>query len=266
MGRPILGEEASLAPCDAAALSRFHQGLYATERLVVSVAGAVGEDEALALTERWFGDARSSGSLPEPAPATFRGGAMAETRKLEQAHSVMLLPGVGARHDDYFAQRLFTEILGGGMASRLFQEAREARGLAYAIDAYAESYEDVGLVGVYAGTAAKDAAPTAALSLQIVADLAAGPTEAELSRAKAQARSSLYMARESPMARAEHAASQLILFDRLFPVAELAGALDAVSASDVARIGQRALEGRKAMAVLGPKSAAAAADIVRRAN
>ena len=264
LGRPILGEEASLAPCDAPSLSRFHQGLYCPDRLVVSVSGAVGETEALALTERWFGDARASDSLPEPADAAFKGGAVAETRKLEQSHLVMLFPGVGARHDDYFAQRLFSEILGGGMASRLFQEAREARGLAYAIDAYAESYEDVGLIGVYAVTAAKDAPPTATLALEIIEALASGPTQVELARAKAQARAGLFMARESPLARAEQAAGQLILFDRLFPAKELADAVEAVSIADVARIGERALGGGKAMAVLGPKTASAAADVVRR--
>jgi predicted Zn-dependent peptidase len=266
LGRPILGEEASLAPCDVAALSRFHQALYSPDRLVISVAGATDEDEALALTERWFGDARASDSLPEPADASFKGGALAETRKLEQSHRDMDLPGVGARHDDYFAQRLFSEILGGGMASRLFQEVREERGLAYAIDAYAESYEDVGLIGVYAGAAAKDAAPTARLALEIIEALTEGPTETELARAKAQARAGLFMARESPLARADQAAGQLILFDRLFAVSELAEAVEAVSAADVARIGERALSGGKAMAVLGPKAAAEAADVVRRLN
>jgi predicted Zn-dependent peptidase len=263
LGRPILGSEESLAPATAETLSRFHQSLYAPERLVVSAAGAVDEDAVLRLAERWFGDARSPASLPEPVPAAFRGGALAETRKLEQAHLVMLFPAVGARHDDYFAQRLFAEVLGGGMASRLFQEVREDRGLAYAIDAYAESYEDTGLIGVYAGAAATSARPTAALTLEIIGALAAGPTEAELARAKAQARSGLYMARESPMARAEHAAGQIILFDRVYPVAELAEAIAAVSAGDVARVAARALEGGRAMAVLGPKAAAAAADVVR---
>src|SRR5690606_10117277 len=120
-----------------------------------------------------------------PEPARFVGGDAPEARRLEQAHLVVLLPGVGATDPDYFAFRVFAEALGGGMSSRLFQEARETLGLAYAIDAYADSYAEVGALGVYAGTGAADASRT----LQVVAEqllaLGEGPGEAELARCKA---------------------------------------------------------------------------------
>ncbi len=262
LGRPILGEDETLAPATRDALAAWHAGLYLDpRRLVVSAAGAVDEDELLRLAQAAFGDlAPPADTPPEPEVARFVGGASAEVRKLEQAHLVFLMPGVSVRHEDHMAQRLFAEILGGGMASRLFQEAREVRGLAYAVDAYAEAYEDVGMVGVYAGTSAADAKPLAELAAQQVAALTTHVTEDELARARAQARSGLFMGRESPLNRAEAAAGQTLLFDRLFTPAELAAAIDAVDAPAIARVGARALEGPSATAVLGPKKAGAAAE------
>ncbi len=260
LGRPILGEPASLAPATCTALSAFHQGLYAADRIVVSAAGAVDEDELLALTEAAFGDARApSTPLAAPEPAAFAGGQAAETRKLEQAHVVLMLPGLSRHDPDYFAQSLFTEILGGGMSSRLFQAVREARGLAYAIDAYTESYEDIGALGVYAGTGAADAAPAARLTAEEIKRLAAAADPAELARAKAQTKGSLFMRRESPLARAEANAHNIHSFGRLFAAQELADKVDAVSAEDLHRVGERLIAaGRSACAVLGPKRAAGA--------
>jgi predicted Zn-dependent peptidase len=114
----------------------------------------------------------------------------------------MLLPGVGSEDPDYVAARIFAEALGGGMSSRLFQEAREERGLAYTIDAYGESYADVGLIGVYAGAAAADAAPLVKLVAEQIVDLAERPTEAEVARARVQMKSALFMSRESLLLRA----------------------------------------------------------------
>jgi predicted Zn-dependent peptidase len=265
LGRPILGTTDSIGAATADTLAAWHAALYAPDRIVVSAAGAVDEDELLALVERHFGDATAPlKSLAEPTAASFAGGAFAETRRLEQAQLVVLMPGVSAHDDDYFAFRLFAEILGGGMSSRLFQEVREQRGLAYAIDAYAETYEDVGVLGIYAGCAAGDAAETARLSAEETRKLADRVEPAELARAKAQAKAQLFMGREAPLARAEQAAGQVLLFGRPFEPAELAEGIDAVGPSDLARVGERALgSGRAAVAVLGPKRAAAALEAFR---
>jgi len=267
LGRPILGEEPTLAPATRDTLAAFHASLYAPERLIVSAAGAVDEGALLALAEAAFGDMpASSSAAAEPPAASFRGGAYTEARRLEQAHLVFLLPGVSARDPDYFAQRLFAEVLGGGMSSRLFQKAREEQGLAYAIDAYAETYEDVGAVGIYAGTAARNAAPAARLVAAEIAALAAEVTPAELARAKAQVKAALFMGRESPLNRAEQAAGQLILFDRLFTPEGLAAEIEAVDAAGFKRVGERLLGGRlSAATVLGPAKAGAAAEAFRGA-
>jgi len=271
LGRPILGETTTIGGATAATLSAYHRALYANDRIVVSVAGAVDEDELLTLVETGFGDAtppdRSAAcGVEAPQTGVFAGGSSAETRKLEQAHLVILMPGVGARDPDYFTARLFAEALGGGMSSRLFQEAREVRGLVYGIDAYCDSYEDCGLLGVYAGAAAANAAETARVTAQQIKALAEGVTASELARAKAQLKASLFMARESPLSRAEQAAGQLFLFDRLFTPTELAGLIDAVALADFQRMGRRlAADPRAAIAVLGPRKAAEAAEAFRLA-
>lgn len=265
LGRPILGEVHTIAVADSAALAAFRAGQYAPDRIVISAAGAVDEAELLALAERLFGSERAQeGSVSEGA--AFVPGFMPEQRRLEQAHTVLLLPGVGATHDAYFAQRLFAEALGGGMSSRLFQEARERLGLAYAIDAYGESYADTGLLGVYAGTAAGDASKTAEVVAGQLLSLTAGIEPAELDRCKAQLKASLFMAKESSMARAEQAAGQILLFDRLFPTVEIADAVQAVSPGDIRAFGERILEPKTfAGAVLGPSKAMKAGETFQKA-
>ena len=267
LGRPILGTVESIGRARRETLADFHQGLYASDRTVISVAGAVDGEALLKLAEAQFGDATApSDPLTPPAAAGFRGGEAIEARRLEQAHLVMLLPGIGARYPDYFTARLFAEALGGGMASRLFQEAREVRGLAYAIDAYHEAFDDTGLFGVYAGTNAADAAETARLTAEQIHDLSSNVTAAELARSKALLKAHLFMARESPLARAEQNAGQLFLFGRLLKPTELAEGIDAVTSADFARFGARLLaSGQSVVAVLGPKGAGRATEAFRRA-
>ena len=152
------------------------------------------------------------------------------------------------------------------MSSRLFQEARERLGLAYAIDAWSDTYADVGMLGVYAGASAGKAVELARAAAGQILALADHVTPAELDRAKAQLKAHLFMAREAPLARAEQAAGQLLLFGRLFAPAEIAEGIDAVTAEDIRRLGGRLLQPRAcAVAALGPKAALPATEAFERA-
>ena len=256
LGRPILGSPRSIGRASPEALGEWRAALYSPDALVVSAAGAVDEAELLRLAERDFGEARAPATPATNAPAAFQGGRRPKAKRLEQANLVLLLPAVGAAHPDYFVLRLLAEILGGGMASRLFQEAREKRGLAYAVDAYAETYCDTGVLGVFAGCAAKDAAELARVAAGEIAGMTAPVSDAELARAKAQLKGAMFMAREQPVARAEQAAAQVLLFGRPLAPAELAAEVDAVTAGDLVRVAQAILAPRQAaVAVLGPKAA-----------
>ena len=147
------------------------------------------------------------------------------------------------------------------MSSRLFQEAREKRGLAYSIDAWAESYADIGMIGVYAGAAAENAAPLAEVVALEIRKAVDSVSDDELQRAKAQLKARLLMARESPMVRAEQAAGQMLLFGKLFSAQEIAEGVEAVSADDVRALGASFLApGACVGATLGPARALAAAE------
>lgn len=256
LGRPILGSEESVRAADRAGLDAWRRSLFAPQRLAISAAGAVDEAELLALADRLFGAASPVETPAEAPKAVFAGGAAGLARKIEQANLVWSLPAPGVKDEAWFALRLFAEILGGGMASRLFQEAREKRGLAYSIDAWSDTYADVGVLGVYAGAQPDKAEALAALVAREILSLAQSVTDAELARAKAQAKSGLFMAREQPLARAEHAASQTFLFGAPLDPIALREAIDRVERQDLTRLAERILAPKRAAsAVLGPKSA-----------
>ncbi len=261
LGRPILGSVESLAPADAASVGDWRARLYAPERMVVAVSGAVEEDALLALAEAWFGEAPSPGA-PEPEAARFVGGSARLARRIEQANLVFQLPSMPATEPVLPALRAFVEILGGGMASRLFQSAREERGLAYAVDAYHEPMEDAGLLGIFAGSAAERAVELAEVCAEELISLAEqGPSETELSRAKAVLKAGLWMADESPASRSGRIAAQALVFGQPLDSAENARRIEALTAADLKAVGVRLLDGgRSATAVLGPRTAGKAGD------
>ena len=262
LGRPILGTPASIGTTTPQTLNAWRAALYGPATLVVSASGAVDEDDLLRLAERDFGPASGEGGAapPDQPAASFTGGQRPVAKTLEQANLVLLLPAVGVRDDAYFALRLLAEILGGGMASRLFQEARENRGLAYAIDAYSETYADTGVLGVFAGCAAKNAAELARVAAGEIAGMLKPVGEAELNRAKAQLKGAMFMGREGALARAEQAAGQVLLFGRTLDPIDVAAEVDAVTPADLVKLTEQILAHRRcAMAVLGPKSALKAA-------
>ena len=266
LGRPILGTAQSIGAATPETLGAWRAALYGPATLVVSAAGAVEEAELLRLAERDFGHAAKGEPLPAPAPASFTGGARPVAKTLEQANLVLLLPAVGVRDEAYFALRLLAEILGGGMASRLFQEARETRGLAYAIDAYSETYADTGVLGVFAGCAAKDAAELARVAAGEIAGMLQPVGASELARAKAQLKGAMFMGRESALARAEQAAGQVLVFGRTLDPAETAAGVDAVTPEDLVRLtGEILAHKRAAVAILGPRAALKAAPAFEKA-
>ena len=195
------------------------------------------------------------------APVQPKAHAATVSRKLEQTHLVLAHPGPSALSHDRFAARIFAEIFGGGMASRLFQDVRESRGLAYTIDASAEQYSDAGRISVFAGCAPGDALEVGAITRDIWADIAAkGPTEAEMSRARAVAATGYAMAAEAPAARAGSAAYELLAFDRLIAIEDVLRQIDSVTIADVSRIAAQALAGPPIAAAVGPKAGLAAAE------
>jgi predicted Zn-dependent peptidase len=251
LGRSILGTANTVRSFHDGTLRDYLGRHYRAPDIVVAAAGAVDHAAVVADVEQRFASFTGPAS-PLPEPAKFGGGSRVEKRELEQVHIAMALPGVAVTDDSLYSLQVFTNILGGGMSSRLFQEARERRGLCYSIYSFHIPYSDTGMFGLYAGT---DAADTAELMRVIVGEIAGTAdsiSEPEIARSKAQMKAGLLMALESSGARIEQLARQMITRGRPIPVDELVEKVDAVTV-DSARTAGRALiaRGKMATAVLG---------------
>ena len=252
MGWPILGDEDSVSSFTREHLLGHMAANYRAGGMTLIASGAVDHASLVALANEKF-SALVPGEAPNTRPAVYRGGEHRGDEDLEQVHVAYAFPGVAAADPDFYAAQVYSMALGGGMSSRLFQEAREKRGLCYTISSFAQSFGDGGMIGVYTGTGEQEAAEISAVVAGEMAALASSATEQEVARAKAQMRSSLLMGLERPSARAEQIAGQLLAFGRVLPISELTEKLDAVDAASVRRFGERIMAtGRPAMAALGP--------------
>lgn len=257
LGRPVLGEEATIAAADVGALKGWIDTHYRPGTMVLAAAGKVDEDALLKLAEARFGDL-SPGSRAVAEQARYGGGRLADDRKFEQAHLTMAFEGVGYTAADQYALALYASAVGGGMSSRLFQELREERGLAYSVYAFHSPYADTGLFGVYMATARKEAARAQTLARQVLEATAAELQPAELERAKAQAKAGLLMGLESVQARCDHLARQLMIYGRPVDAAEIVAEIDRCDLDRVRSVASRMLAGPMAEATVGHRLAKAA--------
>jgi predicted Zn-dependent peptidase len=251
IGRRILGTRATVKAFTPEAIRAFVAREYRPERMVLAAAGAVDHEEVVDAARRFFGDL-PAGAPDEPEPGLYRGGEARVARDLEQANLVLGLPGVSFRDPAHYATQIFAQVLGGGLSSRLWQEVREARGLAYGIDAFHWPFSDTGLFGIGAGTAAEDLAELVEVTLDCLAGAAGGIEGVEVARAKAGLKVSLLAALESPGGRIERMARQLLSWGRIIPVPEIVERVDAVGVEAVRAAGEAALRGPVTLAAIGP--------------
>jgi predicted Zn-dependent peptidase len=257
LGRPVLGDEETIAAIDVPAMLRWIEGQYRPDGLVLAAAGKVDEDALLKLAERLFGD-MPAGAAVAPPSASFTGGTHHDRRRFDQLHVAIGYAGLGHGDPDLHALSLYSSAAGGGMSSRLFQQVREERGLAYSIYSWAQSYAETGLFGVYCAAARGDAAQALELTRRILAQTAADLSQAELDRARAQAKAGLLMGLESVATRADHLARNIQIHGRIVPPSETVAELDAVTVAQARAAGARALVGGEALATVGGKMAKAA--------
>jgi predicted Zn-dependent peptidase len=252
MGWPILGDEKTVGGFSRADLQTYMGANYRTGGMTLIASGAVNHGELVKLAQDKFADLKSGGA-PTPEAARYGGGEKCEDDDLEQVHVTYAFPGACSGDADFYAAQVYVAALGGGMSSRLFQEAREKRGLCYSIYAFAQTFKDGGTIGIYAGTGESEAGEISAVVAGEMAALAETANEAEVGRAKAQLKSGLLMGLEKPSTRSEQIAGQLLAYGRVLPVAELIAKLDAVDASAVRRFGARVMASpQPAMAAVGP--------------
>ena len=251
LGRSILGTPKTVRSFDGGKLRDYLTRHYRGPDIVIAAAGAVDHAAVVAEAEKHFASFNGPAG-PSPTGARFGGGAHVEKRELEQVHIALALPGVPQTDPSLYSLQTFTNILGGGMSSRLFQEAREKRGLCYSIYSFHAPYSDVGMFGLYAGTDAADTSGLMQLVVDEIAKAAETISEAEIARSKAQMKAGLLMALESSGERIGQLARQMMVWGRPIPLAEVVQKVEAVTVES-ARAAGRALiaRGKPAIAVLG---------------
>src|SRR5215467_6584588 len=211
LGRSILGTPKTVRSFDGTGLRDYLGRHYRGPDMVIAAAGAVSHEAVVAEVERRFTKFNGPAS-PAPEPARFGGGTHVEKRELEQVHIALGLPGVAQNDPSLYSLQMFNNLLGGGMSSRLFQEAREKRGLCYSIYSFHAAYSDIGMFGLYAGTDAADTAELMRLVVEEIAIAAETISEAEIARAKAQMKAGLLMALESSGERIGQLARHMLAF------------------------------------------------------
>ena len=252
MGRSLLGTAKTLKGFDRDSLRNYLSTHYHGPDMVVAAAGAVDHKQIVAEVTERFG-AFEAAPAPKPQPAIFgQGGSRVVHRDLEQAHLTLALEGVPQADPSLFSLQVFSNTLGGGMSSRLFQEVREKHGLCYSIYTFHAPYADTGFFGLYTGTDPADAPEMMEVIVDIINESVETLTEAEIARAKAQMKAGLLMALESCSSRAEQLARHILAYGRPLTVEELVARIDAVSVDSTRDAARRLLcRSRPAVVALG---------------
>ena len=257
LGRSILGREESLRRITREDCLGWMSGELVPSRLILAASGKVDPDEVARIAERLFGDMADTPGTPIGS-AEFTGGLRNDRREFEQAHWCLGLPGLAASDPNMPALAVFVQALGGGTSSRLFQELREERGLAYSIGAWSQAFADTGLVTLSCAADKARAVESMNLAREVLAETIEALNDAEARRAKAQMEAGLMMAMETPQGRADQMARSIEVFGRIVPLEELLGELRAVDAPAAKSAGAALLDGRTAIASVGARLAAVA--------
>jgi predicted Zn-dependent peptidase len=260
LGRPILGTVASISSLSRGVINRYYRQRYRPSRIVVAAAGNLDHATVVRLVRSAFERAEffDGETAPEPAriggrpPRASSGVALLE-RPTEQANVVLALSGLARTDDRRFALGVLNVVFGGGMSSRLFQEIREKRGLAYSVYSFASHYADTGMFGVYVGCQPTKIDTVIGLCREGLADVAErGISGEELARGKGQMRGGLVLGLEDNGSRMSRLAKAELVYGELPSVGELLGRIDAVTLDDIRAIASELLVAAPAVAVVGP--------------
>jgi predicted Zn-dependent peptidase len=267
LGRPILGTVDSINGITRDQIYEHYVARYTPPHLVVAAAGNLDHDAVVAYVQAAFEPVLSGFGAAQPAAPRLRDsgglwdgygpaagtGVKLVSRTIEQANLVLGCEGLARTDNRRFALGVLNAALGGGMSSRLFQEVREKRGLAYSVYSFTAQHADTGLWGIYAGCLPSKADEV----LSICADeltkiVAGGLSDAELDRGKGQVRGGIVLGLEDPSSRMTRLGKSELVYPRLEPVDELLAAIDAVTHDDVRAIAEGVLTRPKTLAVVGP--------------
>jgi predicted Zn-dependent peptidase len=260
LGRSITGSPESVAGLSGEQVAGWYRRRYKPSDIVVSVAGNVDHAEVVRLVRKAFErhwvttEAEPAPvRLPSDKPVPTYGGVRVHHRDVEQAHLVLGMPGLVRNDERRFVAGVLHGIVGGGMSSRLFQEVREKRGLAYSVFTFGSAYADSGMVGVYAGCLPKKAGEVLDVvrdELELIAN--GNITPDELLRGKGQMRGSVVMGLEDAGAKMTRIAKAELVYGELPTVDHILHRIDAVTLDDVSQLAAELYAGTPALTVMGP--------------
>ena len=266
IGRPVIGRAEVISSVSRKALTAYHRAAYAADNIVVAAAGNVTHDRVVELLGTRLPATQSNarrarkpfGRVPPP-------GYRFQRKATEQYHVCLGAPGISRRDERRFAASLLDSILGGSASSRLFQEIREKRGMAYSVYSFASQYSDSGQVGLYVGTREENLVECFEIVARELADVAAGNVRpGELERAQENLKGRMLLSLESTSNRMSRLGKSLITDTELLSLDELVARVEAVTADDVAEIAADLLRlDRLSAAGIGPSEARFRAAIER---
>ncbi|MFP4309653.1 MAG: M16 family metallopeptidase [Desulfococcaceae bacterium] len=254
LGRPITGSRENVLRFDSDALKAFFGRLYQPDRILISAAGNVDHDRLVAQFADAFGAIESSNGFPDRGRPGGRSGVFPNERALGQIHLCLETPGISATDPRRYAASLLNTILGGNMSSRLFQEIREKRGLAYSVYSFMGSYEDAGTSGVYVGTSPEKGREALELILAELARFRDAPVDpAELRDAKEFTKGGLLLSAESVDNAMVRLAQNEIHFGDFVPLETVIERIEAVTVEEIRQLaGDLFNPARAALTILGP--------------
>jgi predicted Zn-dependent peptidase len=262
LGRPILGTVDSINAITREQIYEHYRERYTPPHLVVAAAGNLDHDVVVELVRTAFGPTLDR--LAEPALPRLTGdhaglgsqagtGVQLVSRGIEQANLVLGCEALARTDDRRFALGVLNAAFGGGMSSRLFQEVREKRGLAYSVYSFSAQHADTGMWGIYVGCLPSKADEVLSICAEEITRVVdGGLSDAELDRGKGQLRGSIVLGLEDPSSRMSRLGKSELVYPRLEPVDEVLASIDAVTHDDIRAVAAEILTKPKALAVVGP--------------
>ena len=250
LGWPVLGREAIVRAITPQRLRAYMAVNYAADNMIAAASGAVDHATFVALTEKAFAALPRHSAVSEIA-GSYAGGDARTARDLEQTHVVLGYGGVAHDDPDFYNLGALSTLLGEGMSSRLFQEIREKRGLAYSVFSSTQSFSDSGLFSIYLGTGHGDVPKLVPVLRDEIKKIAEHVSDDEVRRARAQIKAGLLMSLESPGSRCAQSARQIMVYGRPLTTAEIIAKVEEVNAVGIIRVAQRVFSGTPTLAALG---------------
>jgi predicted Zn-dependent peptidase len=258
LGRPVIGRAEVISSVSRRALAAYHRAAYAAGNIVVAAAGNLEHSRFAELLAERVPQTPAVARRPRKSiRGTAAPGVRFQRKDTEQYHVCLGAPGISRRDERRFAASLLDAIVGGSASSRLFQEIREKRGMAYSVYSFASQYSDAGQIGLYVGTREENLAECLEIAARELSDVAAGNVRAgELERAQENLKGRLLLSLESTSNRMSRLGKSLVTDSELLDLDELIRRIDAVTADDVAALAAELLApDRLSAAGIGPSEA-----------